>query len=218
MRELPFLHTLDSAAQDRLRSLSVPRNYEPDATLFREGDRSDHVLVVTKGRVKIASLRPGIGEVVLAERGPGDLLGELSTIDGRPRSADAVALDEVMALALFREEFHQFLREQPGAAFSLLETLAFRLRAADRRHVEFGETDALTRVARGLRQLAADQGEPAGPWVMIPCTNVELAAHLQTSPDEIANALALLQEDGVVEAHRRGVTIINAAALDERAR
>jgi CRP-like cAMP-binding protein len=138
--ELPFLHSLDATAQQRLRELAVPRQYEPDSAIFREGDRSDHVVIVTRGRVKIASLRPGLGEVVLAERGPGDLLGELSAIDGRPRSADAVALEEVGALALLNDDFRTFLQDQAGAAFSLLETLAGRLRAADRRSVEFGES------------------------------------------------------------------------------
>lgn len=216
-REQPYLHTLDAPAQARLRELSVPRRFEPDATLFREGDRSDHVIIVTRGRVKIATLRPGVGEVVLAERGAGDLLGELSAIDGRPRSADAVALEEVTALSLLNEDFRSFLQEQGGAAFSLLETLAQRLREADRRHVEFGETDAVTRLARGLRQLADERGEPAGPWVMVPFTEIELAAHFQTSPEDIANSLAMLQRDGLVESHRRGVTIINADGLEKRA-
>ena len=137
-RHLPFLHALDISAQERLRELAVPRSYEVAATIFREGDRSDHVLIVTRGRVKVASLRPGVGEVVLAERGPGDLQGEQSAIDGKPRSADAVADDAVHALALLKSDFEAFLREQAGAAVALLEALAFRLRAADRRHVEFG--------------------------------------------------------------------------------
>jgi CRP-like cAMP-binding protein len=136
--DLPFLHSLDASAQERLRELAVPRRYEVDSSIFREGDRSDHVVIVTRGRVKVASLRPGVGEVVLAERGPGDLLGELSAIDGKPRSADAVAIEEVSALSLLNEDFRTFLEEQAGAALSLLTTLAGRLRDADRRHAEFG--------------------------------------------------------------------------------
>jgi CRP-like cAMP-binding protein len=215
-REQPFLHSLDAAAQEHLRSLAVPRRYEADATLFRSGDRSDHVLIVTSGRVKIASLRPGVGEVVLAERGPGDLLGELSAIDGQPRSADAVAMDEVGALAVLKDDFVTFLRERPGAAVALLETLAQRLRSADRRHIEFGQTDGVTRVARGLCELVESEGEPSGPWVLVARTPLELAAHLQTSEDEVANALAVLREDGIVEPHRGGVTIIDADALAAR--
>jgi CRP/FNR family transcriptional regulator, cyclic AMP receptor protein len=137
-RDLPFLHSLDADTQDQLRALALPRRYEPAATIFREGDRSDHVVIVTRGRVKVATLRPATGEVVLAERGPGDLLGELSAIDGKPRSADAVALEEVSALALPKADFEAFLREHAVAAVALLETLAFRLREADRRHVDFG--------------------------------------------------------------------------------
>jgi CRP/FNR family transcriptional regulator, cyclic AMP receptor protein len=213
-----FLDRLDAGSQRVLRDRAVPRTYEPDATLFREGDRSDHVLIVTRGRVKVASLRPGVGELLLAERGPGDLLGELSAIDGRPRSADAVAIDEVGALSLPSDEFHQFLAEQPGAAVVLLEILADRLRAADQRTVEFGEVDAVVRVARGLCALSETAGEPSGPWTMLPMDAQELAVALGVSSHEVRNALELLAGEGVLESHRRGVTIVDAAGLEKRSR
>jgi len=67
-------------------------------------------VVLTRGRVKIATLRPGVGEVILAERGPGDLRGELSASDGRPRSADAAALEDALRSAADFERLETRLR------------------------------------------------------------------------------------------------------------
>jgi len=139
-RKVPtFLDGLALADLQSLEKTAIPKDFPAGTTIFREGDRSDHVLIVKGGRVKIATLRRGGGEIVLAERGPGDILGELSALDGRPRSADAVALDEVSALSLTTDEFSDYLRRTPSAAVRLLELLTSRLRQADAKFVEFGE-------------------------------------------------------------------------------
>jgi CRP/FNR family transcriptional regulator, cyclic AMP receptor protein len=132
---------LDGLALPELQALeqtAIPKRFPPGTTIFREGDRSDHVVIVTAGRVKIATLRQGSGETVLAERGAGDILGELSALDSRPRSADAVAIDEVTALSLTTDEFLAYLRGNPSAAVRLLELLTERLRAADAKVIEYG--------------------------------------------------------------------------------
>ena len=72
-------------------------------------------------------------EVVLAERGPGELLGDLSGIDGQPRSASVTALEEVRGLVVPLRAFRGFLMDHPRAAISLLELLSRRLREAEAR-------------------------------------------------------------------------------------
>jgi CRP/FNR family cyclic AMP-dependent transcriptional regulator len=217
MRDTPFLHGLDADDQAALRELGITRTFEPEASLFRQGDHSDHVLIVTKGRVKIATLRPGVGDVVLAERRAGDVLGELSAIDSQPRSADAVAIDDVVTLSLTNDDFKVFLRQRAAAAFALLEALAYRLRAADRRDVEFSDDDTVGRVARAIRRLADERAEANGPWRLVPMSDAELAADLQGSAEQVRMSLDVLEKEGVIEAHRRGVTVINEDALQARA-
>lgn len=138
-RTIPaFLDALELDELDALQALAIPKRYPTGTTVFREGDRSDHVLIVRRGRVKIATLRRRGHEVVLAERGAGDILGELSAIDGLPRSADAVAVDDVEAWSMTTEDFATFLQTRPGAALRVLELLTARLRHADRTTIEFG--------------------------------------------------------------------------------
>ena len=74
----------------------------------------------------------------LAERGPGELLGDLSGIDGRPRSASVVALEDVAGLVVPLRAFRGFLMDHPRVALSLLELVSRRLRESDARRVENG--------------------------------------------------------------------------------
>src|SRR5262249_53589977 len=83
---------LDGPAQTGVNWL-----HERGAALFHERQLSDRVMVLLEGRVKIASVSEDGREAVLAFRGPGEVLGELSAIDGQPRSASVIAVDPVRA-------------------------------------------------------------------------------------------------------------------------
>jgi CRP-like cAMP-binding protein len=130
-----FLHTLTPSESDALEEMGEPATYPPGAVIFEQGLTADCVLVVRAGRVRVSIRRPEGGEVVLAERGPGELLGDLSGIDGQPRSASVTALDEVRGLVVPLRAFRGFLMDNPRAAISLLELLSRRLRESDAQRV-----------------------------------------------------------------------------------
>ena len=115
-------------------------------------------MLLTEGRVKIASISEDGRESVLAFRGPGEVLGELSAIDGRPRSAGVTAVDPVEALVIPAADFRAFLERSPKASLWILTRLIARLREADRKRAEFGASDTIGRVAARLVELAAEYG------------------------------------------------------------
>src|SRR5579864_4570921 len=104
---------LPAVERAALHAEGAAHHYRTGATLFHEGDPSDWVLLVTRGRVKVASVTADGKDVVLAVRGPGDLVGELSALDGLPRSAAATALDEVDARVVTADRFRAFLAAHP---------------------------------------------------------------------------------------------------------
>jgi CRP/FNR family cyclic AMP-dependent transcriptional regulator len=130
-----FLHTLTPAESDALEDMGEPCTYPPGAVIFEQGGTADCVLLVRAGHVRVTA-RGGAGqEVVLAERGPGELLGDLAGIDGQPRSASVTALEEVRGLVVPLRAFRGFLMDHPRAALSLLELLSRRLRESDAQRV-----------------------------------------------------------------------------------
>ena len=158
-------------------------------------------------------------EAVLAFRSSGDILGELSALDGEPRSATATVLEPVEALVLTVGQFRDFLCAHPRMALGLLEMLSRRLRDADRKRVEFGAYDSVGRVARRLVELAEDFGVPdrGGVRITLSLSQEELAGWVGASRKAVSNALRWLRGRGLVETGRRSITIRDVDALRKRA-
>lgn len=202
-----------------LCALGRARRYRRGEILILEGSDPEDVLVLRGGRVKVSYQTVDGREVLLAVRGPGALLGELSAIDGEPRLATVTAIDAVDAVAVGVATFEGFLRRHPGAAVDLLRTLSRRLRESDRKRVEFAAADTVGRLAGLLVELAEQHGEPVADGVRIgvPLSQQELAAWTASSREAVNKALSSLRARGWVTTQRRGVVVHDVDALRERA-
>lgn len=214
-----FLGALDPADVDALVAWGQTRRFGRGAMLFHEGETAEHVLIVRTGRVKVSSFTAEGKEVVLAVRGPGELLGELSAIDGEPRSATASALEPVEVLSVPAEDFRTFLGMRPRVALSMMQLLSRKLRDADRKRIEFGANDTVGRVCHRLVELAERFGERSGTALRItlPLSQQELAGWTGASREAVSKALQQLRERGHIETARRGITVLDIAALRRRA-
>ena len=128
--------------------------------VFFEGDDAHEVLIITSGEVKVTVTSPDGREVVLDVLGPGELLGELSAIDGAPRSAGVATLGAVGLVAVDVARFNQFVDDHHRVAVALLRSVAGRLRHTTRRQVEFGTVDALGRVCGRIVEMMDRYGHP----------------------------------------------------------
>lgn len=201
-----------------LRKAGRPRRWDRGATIMTEGDTSDWVLVLTEGRVKVSSHTSSGNEVVLAIRGPGGLLGEMSSIDGSPRSATVTALEPIAGIVI--GDFAGFLRNHGSVAVLLMRMVTGRLRDADRKRIEYGAFDTTGRVATRLVELAERYGEPTngGLRVALPLSQDELAGWTGASREAVSKALRTLRDRGLIETGRRRVVIHDLEGLKKRAR
>jgi CRP/FNR family cyclic AMP-dependent transcriptional regulator len=214
-----FLWALTPGELEVLTSLGRRQRYPKGAPLFVEGEQSDRVLCILDGRVKISLVTADGKEVVLAVRGPGDLLGDQAFLDGEPRSASAFALDPVNSVVVQARDFTAFLEEQPRVALLLLKMISRRLRDADRKRAEFAAFDTVGRVASRLLELAERFGETHenGIRISLPLTQEELAGWTGSSREAVSKALGSLRSLGCIETRRRGITILDVAGLRKRA-
>lgn len=97
--------------------------------MLREGETGDVAYLIVSGRVSITKNSPQ-GVIRLTTMGPGQMVGEISLIDCKPRIATAVALEPVSARVIRKDQFDRMLRSNPDMAFQLLRVLADRLRDA----------------------------------------------------------------------------------------
>jgi CRP/FNR family transcriptional regulator, cyclic AMP receptor protein len=209
-------------SEDEWRSLEVygrPRRFRTRQRLFREGEPGDHVLAIRSGRVKVSVQTRSGREILLAVKEPGDLVGELSVIDGRPRSATAIALDPVDALVVPAPAFAEFVESHPRIAVRLLRTLAAQIRDADRRSVDRDTGDITCRVARRLVDLAERLGEHRGSGmeITLALSQDDLAAWVGATREATSRALGGLRADGCLTTGRQRIVLTDLPALRRKA-
>ncbi|MFI7616248.1 Crp/Fnr family transcriptional regulator [Nonomuraea terrae] len=213
-----FLSLLTAEEVEAVRAAGRLRKWDRGATVMNEGDTSDWVVVLMEGRVKVSSHTDSGTEVVLAVRGPGGILGELSAIDGSPRSATVTALEPISGIVV--RDFATFLENHGRIAVLLMQHVSFRLRDADRKRIEYGAYDTAGRVATRLLELAERYGEQtsAGVRVALPLSQDELAGWTGSSREAVSKALRMLRDRGLIETGRRRVVIHDIEGLRRRAR
>ena len=214
-----FMARLDPSDRTALSQRGRQRRWPAGASLFLEGEKCSTVVIVISGRVKVFSLTEQGEEVVLAVRGPGALLGELSAVDGSPRSASVSALEPVTALVLPIAAFIDYLRQHGPAGIVLLQMVTARLRDSDRKRAEFAAYDIAARVARRLVELAERFGEPDehGVRISVALSQDELAGWVGASREAVAKALRVLRSRGYVSTGRRAMTVLDMDGLRRRA-
>ncbi|MEV4759844.1 Crp/Fnr family transcriptional regulator [Micromonospora sp. NPDC049559] len=216
-----FWSLLAPADRDALERIGQRRRYGSGEVLLHQAEPSNHILILLSGSVKVTCSDAEGREVVLALRGPGDILGEMEVmIEEAPRSAAIRTLrNEVDALVVPARRFVEFLDRHPAAWRSLYTVLALRLREANRNAREFGRTGVRQALARLLSDLARQHGEPVENGIAISVLSQdEIAACIWSSRDAVAHELQLLRRKGILSTGRRVVTVIDLPALDHIAR
>jgi len=210
-----FLELLTDPERVDLLRRGGRRQWERDEVVCTEGERTDWVLLVLSGWVKVASDTARGGEVLLAVRGPGALLGEMAAIDRQPRSATVTAIDRLTAQVLPVAEFTGYLHANGRVSFLLMQLLAGRLRDADRKRIEFGAHSTTVRVAIRLVELAVRFGQPTpdGVRVTVPLSQDELAGWTGASREAVSKALGVLRGYGWISTGRRQIVVHDLDAL-----
>jgi len=202
-----------------LRSNGLSRAFARGQALFTEGDLGERVFMIERGWVTLRTHGPHGEEMILALRGPGEVVGEMSAFDGAPRTATAVAVDEVQAVVAPGRTIAGVLERDVAAANDFAHILARRLRESDRQRLEYTVLDTLARVARRLLDLAERFGKETdeGLKVELPLSQEELASWCGASRESTVKALRTLREIGAITTGRRVVTLRDVEAMRRHA-
>lgn len=198
---------------ETLRTRGSTRRYPRGAVLFREGQRSDSVVLLRSGSVKVSHVTRAGREVLLAVQGAGELLGELGAMDGAPRSATVTAIEDVEAVVVPAAAYREVVAADPDLAFRLLQLVIRRLRAADRMLIEHGAYDARRRVAIRLLELAEAFGQPTDHGVLLRFSQDDLAGWVGTSREAVNRALRVLRDEQLIATGRGTITVLDLDRL-----
>lgn len=216
----PLFEALDEEGSRALRSCMREVRLTRGQTLFAEGDDGDRLYVVLDGKMKLTRTAPDGRENLLSVLGPGEMFGELSLFDPRPRTASAIAVTECRLAALAHDELRPWLDKSPQVGVTLLRALARRLRRANDVMADLVFTDVPGRVAKALLDLAERFGKQAddGLHVHHDLTQEELAQLVGASRETVNKALADFAGRGWMRIEARSVVILDIDRLKRRAR
>jgi uncharacterized membrane protein len=128
---IPFFQTLDGEERAVVVALMKEARFAAGATVFREKDPGGVLYVIRGGKVELSVVGEDGAKVVVDVLAPGEFFGEMSLLDGEGRSTSAIALEELEAYSLAREEFLSLLRRRADVTLDVMTALARRIRKTD---------------------------------------------------------------------------------------
>lgn len=214
-----FLGRLGSGALEDLLGQGTPMEYPTHRRLLQQGDQGRHVLLLTRGVVKVVASSESGYEMLLAVRVAGDFVGEMAAFEDRPRSGTVIACSDVRVRVIQMPALETFLTRHPDAMKAMLGMLSGRLRWANRRRVDFRAYDSLTRLARVIAELSQAYGPCATDGAVrrqelgVTLNQSELASLAGLARPTAEKALASLSQLGLVERSYRQITVCDVPKL-----
>ena len=209
---VPLLQGLDGPELARLAELMRERSYPKGSIILFEDDPGDSLFIVRSGRVKVVLVGEDGREVILTILGPGEHFGELSLIDGQPRSAHVIAVEDTQLLVLRREDFRKRVDQSPAIAWALLTALSRRLRRADEQIGRLVLLDVHGRIAKLLLDAAGADGV-----IEKRITHQTIAQMIGASRETVSRAMREFQERGLIGVQRRQIRVADRTGLQRAA-
>ena len=195
-----FYGSLSGRARKVIAEASQPARHPEGRLIVGEGDDSHDLIILVSGVARSAVFTENGREVSFHDVEAGGCFGELSAIDGLPRSASVIALTDCETLSLSRSALFRLIEDDAEIAYALLALMSGKIRDMTRRLVEFSGLNARQRVIREIHRVATEKRVTLDSAEIADFpTQQELAAKLFTRREAISREMAALQREGLIE-------------------
>ncbi len=214
LKRVPLFEGLTNDELAGLSQVAMLRVFPKDRVVILAEEQGDSLFVINNGKVKVSIVSEDGREVILTILGEGNFFGEMSLLDGNPRSANVTTMEETELLMVRRADFLRFIQNTPQVAIKLLSVLAQRLRKTDRKIEGLALSDVTGRITQTILQLAEEQGRPIPEGVLIKNrpTHQDLANMSGTTRETVSRVLKRLENQGYI-VHRGKDLLIKGTDL-----
>lgn len=211
----PLFDALPKAALDDILAQAAEKSLRRGQTLYLKGDEGSYMAAVLKGRMRMSANSPDGREVTLNIIDAGEIFGEIALLDGKPRSADATAIEDSELLLVERRHFLPHLTANQDVALHLIGVLCQRLRETSETLGNFAMLDLPGRLARKLLNLAAGYGRPARGHVLldIRLSHTDLGRFVGCSRESVNKQMRAWEEQGIVARQGSRIVLCDRARL-----
>ena len=181
--------------------------YPKGTLLIAEGDKSDGLFIIIKGKVKIFMSDENGKEIILAIREDHEYIGEIATLDGDTRTASVITLEETEVIQISRNQFREFLAERPDLAFEMIQVLTGRIRnfAASIRNLAF--KNVYGRIVAVLNE-NSEPLEDGGRLVTSKFTQQDIADMVGSSREMVSRVFSELTKGEYISIENKVIRIL----------
>lgn len=194
-------------ALETLAGMVQYRRHAKGAMILSQRDSGQCMYLLVAGRVKVSIASPEGKELVLNYVEAPAHFGEMSLVDGQPRSSDVIAVTDVELFALEAKDLSAAIQVQPRLALSLIATLSRRLRTTIARLEDMAFHDATHRVMRVVLNVATAGLETRGAPIVQGMTHYDIATLAGTSRETASRVISMLAKEGIVTSKGRKIVV-----------
>lgn len=192
-----------------LAQLTSKRTVQKNTQVIGLGDISNALYLIKSGTVKVVVTNYANveqKEIILSTLQPGDHFGELSLLDGKPRSANIVTLEKCEFIVIHQADFYDFLRLHSTVAIGVIKHLCERVRSLTNKVEDLVVLDVYGRLVKLLDSLA-EQEENGRRVVSLPLTQNDIGLRVGASREMISRILSELEKGGYLTINNKIITL-----------
>jgi len=197
---------------DRLVACIIGKSVARGTNIFAKGDPGSSLFAVRKGEVRITVPSADGHDAVFNQIGAGHIFGEIALLDGRPRTADAVAITDCDLFVIERRDFLPLLREEPEIALKLIEILCARLRQTTEQAENLMFLNLPGRLAKALLRLS--DGQQGAHERRVAVTQKDLGNFIGMSRESTNRQLRIWERNKWVRLERGGIVILSVEQFE----
>lgn len=200
---VPIFNHLEKEQMEEIMRVTYSALYKKGENIYRAGDQSDSLYIVSKGKVRIYRLSESGKEQLLRVLHPGDFTGELALFSEKIHEAYADAMEETSICILKRSDLQSLLLKYPSISIKVLVEFSNRLEQSEKQATRFATEKVETRIALYLAECV--DADSHSKEIILPMSKKDLASYLGTTPETISRKLFELEDEGYIKqkTHKR---------------
>ncbi|WP_193369564.1 Crp/Fnr family transcriptional regulator [Pelagibius marinus] len=215
LERIEIFRDLDPREIERLTQRVNWRNYTANQQIIGHQEGSTDVYFMVSGTVRVILFSSAGKEVAFRDIHAGECFGEFAAIDGAPRSANVIALSDVMIGSVSAETFRSILEEFPAVSMAMLTNLIGTVRSLSERIFEFSTLAVKNRIHSELLRLARESERDGKTARISPApTHADIASRISTHREAVTRELNDLTKSGLISRDGRTLIISDMEELE----
>lgn len=218
LKLVPIFSSLASKELEEISEIANIKTYKKNSLFFLKDDLGIYLFIIKSGSCKVVVEHEDGREIILSILYPKDIFGEMSLLDGKPRSATVIAREDCEVLTLTRTKFLNFLKNNPNVSIKILETISKRLRKTDEQVKILTFVYADCRVAQLLLSLSDEYGvkRKDGIFLDLKLTHQDIGDMCGIRRETANRVIMEFARKGAIKREGKKLLIINKSALYEK--